>query len=108
MRTRLLIFRGACDHSAVASHGSPGIDAAALLDEQKRLRRLRLIVDLTAGVISQEPSLTPDKAQELILRAENAIEGLFPGSHAQFELLVRPKLQRIVDERFPPDPRSIN
>ena len=108
MRTRLLIWARPCDHSSVASHGDPAIDAAALLDEQKRLRRLRLIVDLTAGVISQEPSLTPAKAEELIRRAEAAIESLFPGSHSQFELLVRPKLQRIVDERFPPDPSTIN
>ena len=86
----------------------PAIDDAALIDEQKRLRRLRLIVDLTASVISQEPSLTPEKADELIARAEQAVEGLFPGSHEQFELLVRPKLQRVVDERFPPDPKTIN
>ena len=92
----------------MASPGDPAIDAAALLDEQKRLRRLRLIVDLTASVISQEPSLTPERALEMIRRAQDAVEGLFPGSHAQFDLLVRPKLQRIVDERFPPDPRTIN
>ena len=92
----------------MASPGDPAIDAAALLDEQKRLRRLRLIVDLTASVISQEPSLTPERALEMIRRAQDAVEGLFPGSHAQFDLLVRPKLQRIVDERFPPDPKTIN
>jgi len=86
----------------------PAIDDAALIDEQKRLRRLRLIVDLTASVISQEPSLTPEKGADLIARAEQAVEGLFPGSHAQFELLVRPKLQRVLDERFPPDPKTIN
>lgn len=86
----------------------PVLDDAALIDEQKRLRRLRFIVDLTASVISQDPSLTPEKASDLIARAEQAVEGLFPGSHAQFELLVRPKLQRVVDERFPPDPRTIN
>ena len=92
----------------MARQGDPAIDAAALLDEQKRLRRLRLIVDLTASVISQEPALTPEKALEMIQRAQDAVEGLFPGSQAQFDLLVRPKLQRIVDERFPPDPKTIN
>jgi len=92
----------------VASEPDPAHDAAALLDEQKRLRRLRLIVDLTASVISQEPSLTPEKALELIARAESAIEGLFPGSHSQFDLLVRPRLLRVLEERFPPDPKTIN
>jgi len=92
----------------VASEPDPAHDAAALLDEQKRLRRLRLVVDLTASVLSQEPSLTPEKGLELIARAESAIEGLFPGSHSQFDLLVRPKLLRILEERFPPDPTTIN
>jgi len=92
----------------VASEPDPAHDAAALLDEQKRLRRLRLIVDLTASVISQEPSLTPEKALELIARAESTIEGLFPGSHSQFDLLVRPRLLRVLEERFPPDPKTIN
>ncbi|HKB71787.1 MAG TPA: hypothetical protein VKH46_13155 [Thermoanaerobaculia bacterium] len=92
----------------MASEPKSAIDADALLDEQKRLRRLRLIVDLTASVLSQEPSLSPEKGLEMIARAEKAIEGLFPGSHAQFELLVRPKLLRILEERFPPDPQTIN
>lgn len=92
----------------MASEPKSAIDADALLDEQKRLRRLRLIVDLTASVLSQEPSLTPEKGLEMIARAENAVEGLFPGSHAQFDLLVRPKLLRILEERFPPDPQTIN
>ncbi len=83
-------------------------DAAALLDEQKRLRRLRMIVDLTASVLSQEPDLTPEKGLEMISRVEAAIEALFPGSHSQFELLVRPRLVRILEERFPPLPGSIN
>ncbi|HET9793805.1 MAG TPA: hypothetical protein VFS34_05025 [Thermoanaerobaculia bacterium] len=92
----------------MASEPTPVHDAAALLDEQKRLRRLRLIVDLTASVLSQEPSLTLEKGLELIARAESAVEGLFPGSHDQFELLVRPKLVRVLEERFPPDPKTIN
>jgi len=98
----------ACDHSPVASEKSSRVDPAALLDEQKRLRRLRLVVDLTAGVLSQETSLTREKGLEMIQRAESAIEGLFPDSRAQFDLLVRPRLLRILDERFPPDPRTIN
>ncbi len=92
----------------MASEPTPAHDAAALLDEQKRLRRLRLVVDLTASVLSQEPSLTPEKGLELITRAESAIEGLFPGSRRQFDLLVRPRLLRVLEERFPPDPKSIN
>ncbi|MGH9441548.1 MAG: hypothetical protein ACRD16_04685 [Thermoanaerobaculia bacterium] len=83
-------------------------DPQALRDEQKRLRRLRLVVDLTASVLSQETTLTLEEAWTLILRAESAVTALFPGSHRQFDLLIRPRLARIVDERFPPDPSRIN
>ena len=92
----------------MASKPDPAHDAAALLDEQKRLRRLRIIVDLAASVLSQEPELTPERGFVMIARVESAIEALFPGSHAQFDLLVRPRLVRILDERFPPLPTSIN
>jgi hypothetical protein len=83
-------------------------DPEALIDEQKRLRRLRLVVDLTASVLSQEPALTLEDAWDLIRRAETAVINLFPGSHRQFDLLIRPRLTRILDERFPPDPTRIN
>jgi hypothetical protein len=80
----------------------------ALVDEQKRLRQLRFVVDLTASVLSQEPALTLEDARDLIRRAENAVMNLFPGSHRQFDLLIRPRLARILDERFPPDSTQIN
>lgn len=83
-------------------------DPEAIVEEQKRLRRLRIVVDLTASVLSQEPSLTPETASDLIRRAEAAVMNLFPGSLRQFDLLIRPRLTRIVDERFPPDPARIN
>jgi hypothetical protein len=84
------------------------VNPEALVDEQKRLRRLRFVVDLTASVLSQEPALTLEDARDLIRRAENAVMNLFPGSHRQFDLLIRPRLVRILDERFPPDSTQIN
>lgn len=83
-------------------------DVAGLLDEQKRIRRLRFVVDLTASVLSQDGSLTPGDARELIERAHSAALSLFPGSERQFDLLIRPRLMRIFEERFPPDSSSIN
>jgi hypothetical protein len=99
----------ACDHRIMDGERISGsADPDALVEEQKRLRRLRLVVDLTASVLSQEPSLTLDDAWDLIRRAETAVMSLFPDSHRQFDLLIRPRLTRIVDERFPPDPTQIN
>lgn len=80
----------------------------ALLDEQKRLRRLRFVVDLTASVLYQEPELTYDDAVDWIERTEKAVTALFPGSETTFDLLIRPRLNRIVEERFSAGASAVN
>lgn len=50
----------------------------ALLEEEKKLRRLRIIVDLTAAVLAQE-RLTMDEALDLMNAARGAALRLFPG-----------------------------
>jgi len=80
----------------------------AIREEHRRIRRLRFVVDLTASILAQNPDLTIEEANDLIARAEKAALALFPGSEPQFDLLIRPRLSRIVDERFPRDPTSIN
>ncbi len=105
----MAISNRACDHGRMDGDWPAGsADPEAIVDEQKRLRRLRIVVDLTASVLSQEPALTLDAAWDLIQRAEAAVLNLFPDSRRQFDLLIRPRLARIVDERFPPDPAQIN
>ena len=88
--------------------GNAAADPEALLDEQKRLRRLRFLVDLTVSVLYQEPSLTLEEGLDMIRRAEAAVLALFPGSESTFDLLIRPRLARVLQERFPSDPRAIN
>jgi hypothetical protein len=80
----------------------------ALLDEQKRLRRLRFVVDLTASVLYQEPELTYEDAIDWIERTEKAVTALFPGSETTFDLLIRPRLNRIVEERFSAGSSAVN
>lgn len=93
---------------AASRRSEPGTDPEAILDEQRRLRRLRFVVDLTVSVLYQEPALTLEEGMDLIDRAERAILGLFPGSEETFDLLIRPSLIRVLSERFPTDPQTIN
>jgi hypothetical protein len=97
-----------CDHGAVAENTAGPLSIDAIREEHRRIRRLRFVVDLTASILAQNPDLTIAEAEELIQRAERAAVALFPGSEPQFDLLIRPRLSRIVDERFPRDPSAVN
>jgi hypothetical protein len=78
-----------------------------LREEEQRLRRLRLLVDVTAQVLAEDTNLTFCEALRLIDAARTAVLRLFPDKDDTFNLVIRPRLERIVHERFqiaPPAP----
>jgi hypothetical protein len=72
----------------------------ALRDETQRLRQLRLLVDVTAQLLAEDDSLILCEALRLIDAARTAALRLFPEKNGTFDLVVRPRLERIVFERF--------
>lgn len=70
-----------------------------LLDEERRLRRLRFCVDLTMQVIAQE-ALTVEEASRLVKAARRLAERLFPGKGQVFDLIYQPRFRRLMAERF--------
>ena len=70
-----------------------------LAEETRRLRRLRIAVDLTAAVIAQQPRLSVTEARQLIENARIVATRLFPGKGDTFDLIIRPRLARIAAER---------
>ncbi|MFI5166563.1 MAG: hypothetical protein ACHQQS_08095 [Thermoanaerobaculales bacterium] len=72
----------------------------ALRDEEHRVRRLRLLVDVTAQVLAEDDKLTLCEALRLIEAARTASLRMFPDKGDTFELVIRPRLERIVLERF--------
>lgn len=75
-------------------------DEADLQEEQQRIRRMRLLVDVTAQVLSEDEKLTFCEALRLIEAARTAALRLFPDNGDTFNLVIRPRLERIVLERF--------
>ncbi|MCJ7442614.1 MAG: hypothetical protein MUO25_13710 [Thermoanaerobaculaceae bacterium] len=69
-------------------------------EEEHRLRRLRLLVDVTAQVLAEDQSLTFCEALRLIEAARTASMRLFPEKGQTFDLVIRPRLERIVHDRF--------
>jgi hypothetical protein len=80
-----------------------------LREEDERLRRLRLLVDVTAQVLSEDEKLTFCEALRLVEAARTASLRLFPDKNDTFDLVIRPRLDRIVLERFRiPVPTPVN
>jgi hypothetical protein len=72
----------------------------ALQEEQHRIRRLRLLVDVTAQILAEDDKLQLCEALRLVDAARQAALRLFPDKQDTFELVIRPRLERIVMDRF--------
>jgi len=73
---------------------------AKIEDENKQIRRLRFLVDLTFATIAQDNDLTLDQAWEHVLALKGAAVAMFPGKEDTFDLLYMPRFSRLLQERF--------
>ncbi len=71
----------------------------ALQDEDRRLRRLRIVVDLAQAVLMQS-DLTLREAFDIVADTKKAALALFPDKGDVFDLIYAPRLRRIIRERF--------
>ena len=69
-------------------------------DEARRIRRLQVMMSMVTSVISQDPSLTVEEASELAAGAKRAALAMFPDKELAYDLLYKPRLQRLMLERF--------
>jgi hypothetical protein len=73
--------------------------AESLREEEKRLRRLRFLINLSQGVLMQA-DLTLREAFDIMEDTRKAALALFPGKDAVYDLLYAPRFRRIIRERF--------
>ena len=71
-----------------------------LKDEQRKLRRLQIMVNMVMSVISQDMKMTVDEAAEMVADTRRAALAMFPGKELAFDLIYKPRLQRLMRERF--------
>lgn len=69
--------------------------------ERRLRRRLQIMVGMVTSVLSQDPDLTFEEAKRMIEDCRNAALAMFPGKELAFDLIYRPRLQRVMKERFP-------
>jgi hypothetical protein len=73
---------------------------AELADENKRIRRLQIMMSMVMSVISQDSSLTLEQASELVANTKRAALAMFPDKEFAYDILYKPRLQRLMRERF--------
>ncbi|MFZ0686428.1 MAG: hypothetical protein WAM89_12865 [Terriglobales bacterium] len=69
-------------------------------DEARRLRRLQLMMSMVMSVISQDPDLSLEEAAEMAANARRAALNMFPDKELAYDLIYRPRLRRLMNERF--------
>jgi hypothetical protein len=68
-------------------------------EEEKKMRRLRFIVNLTEAVLMQS-NLTLSESLNLLEQTKKAALALFPDKEFVYDLIYKPRFRRILDERF--------
>jgi hypothetical protein len=69
-------------------------------EESRKIRRLQVVISMVMSVIGQDPSMTLEEASELAAGAKRAALAMFPDKELAFDLIYKPRLQRLIRERF--------
>ena len=70
------------------------------VQEQKLIRRMQMMMNMVMQVIAQDGSLTIDEASQMIADAKKAALAMFPDKELAYEIIWRPRFQRLLRERF--------
>ena len=86
------------NQEAIPSPASP--KAVYDAEEAKLIRRLQLMMNLVMQTVAQDSSLTIDEASQMIADARGAALAMFPGKELAYDLIWKPRFQRLMRERF--------
>jgi hypothetical protein len=85
--------------SALADQPAPP-QSSADIEEARLIRRMQLMMNLVMQTIAQDSSLSIDEASQMIADARTAALSMFPGKELAYDLIWRPRFQRLMRERF--------
>lgn len=69
-------------------------------EELRKIRRLQVMMNMVMSVISQDANMTVEEASELVADAKRAALAMFPDKELAYDLIYKPRLQRLMNERF--------
>ena len=76
-------------------------NVVSTFEHRRQQRRFRMIVDLTASIITKNPELTHREARCLVNCAGKAIQELSPAYQEEFQSVERPQLEHLIQDRWP-------
>lgn len=81
---------------AIAENGTKNDPTQEQIDdESRRIRRLRILVQLTVETIA-DGGLSAEEAAGMIAATRRVALEMFPGKERAFDLLYRPQFQRVM------------
>ena len=83
-----------------APHEANPISFQEQEEERRKLRRLQIMMSMVMSVISQDADLSVEEAAELVANAKRAALAMFPDKEFAYDILYKPRLQRLMAERF--------
>jgi hypothetical protein len=69
-------------------------------EESRKIRRLQMMMSMVMSVIGQDPDLTIEEASEMAANAKRAALAMFPDKELAYDLIYKPRLQRLMNERY--------
>jgi len=69
-------------------------------EENRKIRRLQVMMNMVMSVISQDPEMTVEEASELVANTKRAALAMFPDKEFAYDIIYKPRLQRLMRERF--------
>jgi hypothetical protein len=77
-----------------------GREHSERIEESRKIRRLQVMISMVMSVISQDADLTVEEASEMAANARRAALAMFPDKELAYDILYKPRLQRLMNERF--------
>ncbi len=73
-----------------------------LSEEERKLRRLRFIIDFALEFIRSQ-DISHDKAISVVERVRRQALRLFPGKEETFDIIYAPRFKRLLNEKYKRD-----
>lgn len=74
-------------------------DEVKIREENRRVRRLQIVVDLVTSVLFQS-EIPPEEALELVGATRRFALSLFPDKEQTYDLIYKPRFERLLREKY--------
>jgi hypothetical protein len=98
--SKLPVAERCADHGREGDLQTPETQSSEIQQEAAKIRRLQIMISMVMSVISQDPNLTVEEASELVAGTKRAALAMFPDKELAYDILYRPRLQRLMRERY--------